>query len=175
MRLASAVLVLATLGCSRLPLGSAPVTRGIAVAPTSRRPGPNAYTFQLLPSGMSQPAPATPGSDSIADRTTGTLRVVFRGDDRIEYQLTIFNEDRRTFTSGHVYRGTADPDHLVATLFTGELLSSRYIQLRGTGRVAKAAQAGALLDQFRESPTEFIVRVDGRTRSSTILQGTLHQ
>ena len=145
--------------------------------PASRRPGSNVYTIRLLPSGESRSAPAAPGSDGsvVADRTTGTLRVVFRDDNRIEYQLTIFNEDRRTFTSGHVYRGTADADHLVATLFTGELLSSRYIQLRGTGSVAKAAQSPALLDQFRESPNEFVVRIDGRTRSSVVLQGTLHQ
>jgi len=103
------------------------------------------------------------------------LRVVFRDDNRIEFQLTIFNEDRRTFTSGHVYRVTADPEHLVATLFTGELLSSRYIQLRGTGRVVNAAQSPALLDQFRESPNEFVVRIDGRTRASAVLQGTLQQ
>jgi hypothetical protein len=131
----------------------------------------------LLPSGASQPAPGSTSSDSgaNANRTTGTLRVVFRDDDRIEYQLTIFNEDRRTFTSGHVYRGTPDTDHLVATLFSGELLSSRYIQLRGTGSLVKAVQARALLDQFRENPNDFVVRIDGRTRSSAVLQGTLHQ
>ncbi len=179
MRLATVVLVVSTLGCSRVPLGSAgaPVTRGIAVAPTPSRLGPNAYTIHLLPSGASQPALVAPGTDSgvVADRTTGTLRVVFRDGNKLEYQLTIFNEDRRSFTAGYVYRGTAEPDHLVATLFTGELLSSRYIQLRGTGRVVKAAHGTALLEQFRESPNEFVVRIDGRTRSSAVLLGTLQQ
>jgi hypothetical protein len=148
----------------------------MTLAPSLPRQGPNAYTVSLLPNVVAQPAPSAQGGDSsvTADRTTGTLRVVLRDDERIEYQLTIFNEDRRTFTSGHVYRGTVDAEHLVATLFTGELLSSRYIQLRGTGSIGKVVPARALLDQFRESPHEFVVRIEGRTRSGAAIQGTLH-
>ena len=179
MRSIAVLLAVSALGCSHAPLrtAGAPVTRDLTVAPVRRRQGPNAFTVNLVPTVLLQPAAALAGNAGGVepDRTTGTLRVVLHRDDTIEYQLTIFNEDRRTFSSGHLYRGTADPDHLVATLFAGEVLSSRYIQLRGTGSIAKDVQPRALLDQFRETPGDFVVRIDGRAGSSAVLQGTLRQ
>jgi hypothetical protein len=114
------------------------------------------------------------GGDGGTPRTTGTLRIVVRDDDTIEYQVTVQNEQRRTFTGGHLYRGNPNAGGLeVATLFNGVSLSSRYIQLRGTGIIARHVDVTELMEDLRVHPADFVARIESRGASGASLLGAL--
>jgi hypothetical protein len=49
-----------------------------------------------------------------------------------------------------------------AVLFTGEQLTGRYIQLRGTGAFPPGVDRHALLADMRENPASFVFQVESR-------------
>jgi hypothetical protein len=143
-----------------------------APAASTRRPDPAIYTVRLLPS--------TPGRAATVSRTAGDsagtddlLRIEVKDDDTLEYQLTIYNKHRRVFTSGSLYRGRPSPANLIATLFSGEELSSQYIQLRGTGLIPRSLDTRSVMSILRTNPGAIVVRIEGQDKSGLSLQGFL--
>lgn len=105
---------------------------------------------------------------------SGRVRILVHPDDTFEYQLTLVHADSVTFTTGELFRAAeVDGGDPVATLFSGESLSGPYVQLRGTGQVARTLEASALLEEIREAPGTFVVRVRGESGRQTVLAGAL--
>lgn len=162
--------------------GCAPFARLQARAPASES-GPFAVpssvpadrTEFLADLGILGPA-ATTASDAPTDsgRLSGRVRIIVHPNDTFEYQLTILNADSVTFRTGEVYRASADVwGDPVATLFSEVSLTGPYVQLRGTGQVARTLRATVLLEEMREVPGDFVVRVRGESGRPVILAGPL--
>jgi hypothetical protein len=125
------------------------------------------YTAQLSigtteDDGAAQPAPS------------GTMRLAMRVDDTFEYQLTLRDADHVAYVAGHLYR--TGPDHAsgpVATFFSDVVLNGRYVQLRGTGAIARTLKPSEVLEEVRSHPTSFEVRIEPRTGSRWRLSGVL--
>ncbi len=135
---------------------------------------PVAYSVRLAP--RARPASADGGDDGdgqqVESRNSGSIRLIIDDDDTFEYQLTIQNQARRTYTSARIYRG--DPENggqLVATLFDDVAMGNRYIQVRGTALVQRALDSHQALDALRSHPDEYVFRVDAGDRSAAALQG----
>ena len=174
--------LLATIGCASISGLSrnddsnpgVAASQGTSVAPS--RQGAVEYTGRLVPSkefALGR-TPAADSGDGGELRTSGTMRIVVREDDTFEYQVTVQNEELKTFTAGLLYRmnpgtrGTA-----VATLFSDVTLSNRYIQMRGTGTVSRGVNVRDLMEQLRQRPAEFVVRLESRGSPAGALLGTL--
>jgi hypothetical protein len=134
--------------------------------------GPSVLSMKLTPVGAIASSESNPGANSAAPPPNGTLKIVVKDDDSFEYQLTISNRARRAFGGAYVYHRIASPDSVVMTLFSGETLAGRYIQLRGTGVVPRAINAHALAQSLRASPADYVFRVEARGRQGLALQGT---
>ena len=134
------------------------------------------YTGRLVPS-KEFALGSTPGADSGDGgelRTSGTIRIVVREDDTFEYQVTVQNEELKTFTAGRLYRGNPGTRGVaVATLFSDLTLSDRSIQMRGTGTVSRGVNVRDLMKQLRQRPAEFVVRLESRASPAGALLGTL--
>lgn len=119
-------------------------------------------------------ATAAPDSSADSGQLSGRVRIVVHPDDTFEYQLTILNADHVTFSTGEVYRASADVwGDPVATLFSEVSLTGPYVQLRGTGQVARTLRASALLEEMREVPGEFVVRIRAESGRPVVLAGSL--
>lgn len=90
----------------------------------------------------------------------GTVRIVVRDDDTLEYLATIYNPRGETFTSAFIRRGGANEGgEILATLFSDVALRTPYIQVRGTISVSRESSAEALAEELREHPRSLAVSV----------------
>lgn len=90
----------------------------------------------------------------------GTVRIVVKEDDTLEYLATIYNPRGETFSSAYLRRGgEGEGGEIIATLFTDVALRSPYIQVRGTISVSRESKAEALAEELRERPRAFAVSV----------------
>lgn len=90
----------------------------------------------------------------------GTVRIVVKDDDTLEYLATIYNPSGETFTCAYLRRdGAAARGDILATLFSDVALRNPYIQVRGTISVARDMNAETLADELRERPGSFTVSV----------------
>ncbi|GMV10571.1 MAG: hypothetical protein AMXMBFR55_23050 [Gemmatimonadota bacterium] len=115
------------------------------------------------PSPSSSSSPASPASVAPAVRESeawGTVRLMVKDDDALEYLATIYNPRGETFSTAYLRRGGASADGvIVATLFSDVALRTPYIQVRGTISLARNERAGALAEELRENPHAFGVSV----------------
>jgi hypothetical protein len=167
-------------GCGAVPTRA--VESAITV-PTGRvelasRRDSNTLVVELHPAGAGRPVP-TPsekGTESAPGkrRSSGMVRIVIEHDSTFEYQLTVYNDDRRTYRSARVYDGDpADGGKLVATLFSDLSLGGRYIQIRGTATLPSTIKAQDLASQLRQRPSDFIFRVEQRVPAAGALTGSV--
>lgn len=90
----------------------------------------------------------------------GTVRIVVKEDDTLEYLATIYNPRGETFSRAYLRRGGAgEGGEIMATLFTDVALRNPYIQVRGTISVSRELTAEELAEELREHPRAFAVSV----------------
>jgi hypothetical protein len=173
-----ALCLLTATGCAAFPASQAAGTPGgDAVSGGEVRAhhhAPLVYSVRLTP--RARPASADGGDDGdglqVESRNSGSIRLIIDDEDTFEYQLTIQNQARRTYTSARIYRG--DPENggqLVATLFDDVTMGNRYIQVRGTALVQRGLDSHQAVDALRSHPDEFVFWVDAGDRSAAALQG----
>lgn len=110
------------------------------------------------PSASSSPASVAPAVRE--SEAWGTVRLMVKDDDALEYLATIYNPRGETFSTAYLRRGGASADGvIVATLFSDVALRTPYIQVRGTISLARNERAGALAEELRENPHAFGVSV----------------
>lgn len=124
------------------------------------------FTSRLSASPSASPsssASSSPASVAPAVRESeawGTVRLMVKDDDALEYLATIYNPRGETFSTAYLRRGGASADGvIVATLFSDVALRTPYIQVRGTISLARNERAGALAEELRENPHAFGVSV----------------
>jgi len=124
------------------------------------------FTSRLSASASASPsssASSSPASVAPAVRESeawGTVRLMVKDDDALEYLATIYNPRGETFSTAYLRRGGASADGvIVATLFSDVALRTPYIQVRGTISLARNERAGALAEELRENPHAFGVSV----------------
>lgn len=165
-RRTSVVVAMLTLaGCAPFSgLTARPVVREARVpAPAPRRTD---FTAVLLPS-------LDPAGAADTARPSGTLRISWRQDLTLEYDLRIVDAHGVSFTSAQLLRRVPGREpETVATLFTDMRLTGPIAQMRGTGSVVRGVGAEVLADEIRGQPSAFLVRVTCATDSSAVLQGT---
>jgi len=133
------------------------------VARARERAKPEVFTVKL----------ETLGEGGVVDTTltgatsSGMLRIVVFPDESFEYQLTVYNDAHAQFTSAYLYRAPATAGNVKAVLFTGELLTGSYIQLRGNGLFPPGIDRHAVLAELRENPGSFLFRVESRGKPLT--------
>jgi hypothetical protein len=107
-------------------------------------------------------------------RSSGTLIIVIGPDSSLEYRLTVYNDDRRTYRSARIYSGDPlDGGTVVATLFSDLSLTGRYIQVRGTATLPSSADLGEVVSRLRQHPDEFTFRLEPRVPAAGALTGTI--
>lgn len=100
--------------------------------------------------------------------------IVIGADNSLEYRLTVYNDDRRTYRSARIYLGDPiDGGTVVATLFADLSLSSRYIQVRGTATLSPLADLADVVSRLRDHPSEFTFRLEPRVPAAGALTGTI--
>jgi hypothetical protein len=134
-------------GVSRATTGmasrSAPAERRVFVAQVS--------------GGDVRPSTAPHAPTSLA---WGTVRIVVRDDDQMEYLATIYNPNGETITGASLWPASGEErGGPLATLFSDVSLRSPYIQLRGSVTHTRGVDAALLSEEIRERPPNFSVRM----------------
>lgn len=118
------------------------------------------FTSRLSASPSSSSSPASVAPAVRESEAWGTVRLMVKDDDALEYLATIYNPRGETFSTAYLRRGGASADGvIVATLFSDVALRTPYIQVRGTISLARNERAGALAEELRENPHAFGVSV----------------
>lgn len=125
---------------------------------TSRLSASTSPSASASSSASSSPASVAPAVRE--SEAWGTVRLMVKDDDALEYLATIYNPRGETFSTAYLRRGGANADGvIVATLFSDVAFRTPYIQVRGTISLARNERAGALAEELRENPHAFGVSV----------------
>lgn len=128
-------------------------------ASASASPSPSS-SASASPSSSASSSPASVAPAVRESEAWGTVRLMVKDDDALEYLATIYNPRGETFSTAYLRRGGASADGvIVATLFSDVALRTPYIQVRGTISLARNERAGALAEELRENPHAFGVSV----------------
>ena len=97
---------------------------------------------------------------TVVSAATGTVRLVLKADDTIEYLITLNNPKGEVFIAAHLGREEAGGrSSAMATLFSDVMLRDRYLQLRGSVVLGRGAKASDLAQGLQERPNAFYVDV----------------
>lgn len=162
-----AVVLLAAASCTPVSaLLERPAVHEIRV-PVTRSDARDEFTAQLE-------LRAASGELVKAVHPSGTLKLNWRDDDVLEYDLKLSDCEGIHFTTAQIVRRTDDGvPGVVATLFTDMLLTGPHVQMRGTGSVARGVRLGTLAEEIQERPGAFVVRVTSQADDSVVLEGVL--
>jgi hypothetical protein len=177
----AAAAIAAVLGAACAPVASRAIEtappQGTGTVEMLTRRDSNVLVVQLAPTTTPRPPAASENGGETAPprpRSSGTLKIVIAEDSTLEYRLTVYNDDRRTYRSARVYVGDpTDGGTVVATLFSDLSLSSRYIQVRGTATVSPSTDITDIVSRLRQRPSDFIFRLEPRVPAAGALTGSI--
>lgn len=168
LRFPVVAILLAATGCAPLPGLLARPTAHEVRLPVTRAEVRDEFTAALE-------LRATGGGQLVVRaKPSGSLRLNWRDDDVLEYDLKLADCEGIHFTTARIVRLTPEGgSEVVATLFSDMLLTGPHVQMRGTGSLARGIRSGTLAEEIQDSPGSFLVRVSSQSDDSVVLEGIL--
>lgn len=168
LRLPVVAILLAATGCAPLPGSLARPTAHEVRLPVTRAEVRDEFTAALE-------LRATGGAELVVrTKPSGSVRLNWRNDDVLEYDLKLSGCEGIHFTTARIVRLSPEGNsEVVATLFSDMLLTGPHVQMRGTGSLARGIRSRDLAEEIQDRPGSFLVRVSSQSDDSVVLEGIL--